>query len=115
MLFIILSQLDWETSRISATGVLIFSLLLAAGGIYRVGRGAVDAHYFNNAVRERYAVLDKERGSQDVVYVDRLSYYPKTKFSVGYQLEEISAKDAFIFPTAGYNIHFHLKGILLDE
>lgn len=115
LLFIILSQLDWETSRISATGVLIFSLLLAAGGIYRVGRGAVDAHYFNNAVRERYAVLDKERGSQDVVYVDRLSYYPKTKFSVGYQLEEISAKDAFIFPNAGYNIHFHLKGILLDE
>lgn len=47
LLFIILSQLNWKTRRIPAVAILIFSLLLAVGGLYKVGRGAVDTPYFN--------------------------------------------------------------------
>lgn len=95
---------------------LIFMMIffVCVLGMARTTVGTIDAHRANVAIRERYALLSKYSGNSSVVKVPKLSYYPRKKFAVNYQLEELSTTQKDIFPNAGYNIHFDLKGILLD-
>ncbi|MFC4760724.1 DUF3329 domain-containing protein [Fructobacillus durionis] len=90
-----------------------FAFCIIALGLYRVAVGTVDAHKSNQAIRERYEVLDSKKSSREVVKVPKLSYYPQKKFAVDYQLEELSSNQTDIFPNTGYNVHFDLQGILL--
>ncbi|MCO0831676.1 DUF6056 family protein [Fructobacillus sp. W13] len=106
---------DLSLNKLWRVGTIAFAALLILGSGYKLVRGTVDAHKTNNALRERYVELDKLRGSKKVISVKKLSYYPQKKFAVSYQLEELNSTDSQMFPNSGYNIHYDLKGIVLDK
>lgn len=93
---------------------VLFCIIFA--GIVVTTIGTIDAHKANLSIKERYNYIIKKSPNTDaIIHVERLSYYPKTKFSVNYGLEELTYDKPHTFPNEGYNKYFNLKGIVLDN
>lgn len=122
IIFMIVALLKLSTSAINhyqkktlayLTGAT-FLVLLTMLGLLKGAMGTLDAIKANQALQTRYQELEKHQGSDKLVKVKPLSYYPKKSFAINYGLEELSNSDPHAFPNEGYNWHYNLKkGIIM--
>lgn len=65
---------------------------------------------------KRYTLIREVAKNQpnQVITVPKLSYEPQTKYSVNYQLMDVS-KDSEAWPNELYKDYFKIKGVRLGE
>ncbi|WP_278507217.1 DUF3329 domain-containing protein [Ligilactobacillus animalis] len=96
-------------NQLLTIGVFITAFLMLPNGIY-------DSLKSSRAINERYTLIREVAKNQpnQVITVPKLSYEPQTKYSVNYQLMDVS-KDSEAWPNELYKDYFKIKGVRLGE
>ncbi|MFT9412573.1 DUF6056 family protein [Liquorilactobacillus hordei] len=97
--------------QLAITGILISSFVLLPNGFY-------DSLKASKAINMRYTYIERnaKKANEDkkIIQVPPLSYYPQTKYSVNYQLEDIKFGENS-WPNNLYDSFFKIRGITLPN
>jgi hypothetical protein len=89
------------------------TIVLIACSFLSLTNGMYDSYKASDAITQRNTfILSQKKRSTKIIQLDKLAYYPQTKYGVDFGLQDI-APDMNAFPNNGYKGYLGVKGVIL--